>query len=311
MNIKTVALIGAGAVGSYMLWGLSEKLGENLWVVAEGERRMRLLQEGLYVNEQPLKLHVKTPKEAHGADLAVVCTKYGDLQDVQNMLTDIVEEHTIVLSLMNGVDSEEIIGNHIGMEHMLYGLIKIASSRKGNHVWFDSEKTLGIVYGSAEEGTAFADEACGAVEALFADTPLKSRKSKEILKEIWQKYAFNVSYNLPQAILGCGVGVYRDSIYAAKLRDHLRDEVCAVAAARGIDISERSDIEKMDCPSAPQARYSTLQDLDAKRRTEIEMFAGTMIRLGKETGVLTPYNEFAYLAIKALEEKNQGMFEYL
>ena len=97
MNIKTVALIGAGAVGSYMLWGLSEKLGENLWVVAEGERRMRLFQEGLYVNEQPLKLHVKTPKEVHGADLAVVCTKYGDLQDVRNMLTDIVEEHTICL----------------------------------------------------------------------------------------------------------------------------------------------------------------------------------------------------------------------
>ena len=41
MKIKTVALLGAGAVGSYFLWGLTEKLGENLWVIAEGERSFR------------------------------------------------------------------------------------------------------------------------------------------------------------------------------------------------------------------------------------------------------------------------------
>lgn len=58
------------------------------------------------------------------------------------------------------------------------------------------------------------------------------------------------------------------------------------------------------------ARYSTLQDLDAKRHTEIDMFAGIIVEMGKELGIATPYNEFAYNVIKAIEEKNDGKFDY-
>ena len=62
------------------------------------------------------------------------------------------------------------------------------------------------------------------------------------------------------------------------------------------------------CAVKPSARYSTLQDLDARRHTEIEMFSGALIRMGRERP--TPYNEFAYHMIKALEEKNDGRFDY-
>ena len=60
------------------------------------------------------------------------------------------------------------------------------------------------------------------------------------------------------------------------------------------------------CAVKPSARYSTLQDLDAGRHTEIDMFSGTLVRMGKELHVDTPFNEFAYHAIKCLEEKNSG-----
>lgn len=60
----------------------------------------------------------------------------------------------------------------------------------------------------------------------------------------------------------------------------------------------------------PSARYSTLQDLDAKRHTEIDMFSGVLMRMGKELGIPTPYNEYTYHMIKALEEKNDGLFDY-
>ena len=60
----------------------------------------------------------------------------------------------------------------------------------------------------------------------------------------------------------------------------------------------------------PSARYSTLQDLDAGRHTEIDMFSGALIRMGKELGIPTPYNEYTYHIIKALEEKNDGKFDY-
>lgn len=65
------------------------------------------------------------------------------------------------------------------------------------------------------------------------------------------------------------------------------------------------------CAVSPGARYSTLLDLDAGRQTEIEMFSGALIRMGKELGLPTPYyNEYTYHMIKALEEKNEGVFDY-
>ena len=56
------------------------------------------------------------------------------------------------------------------------------------------------------------------------------------------------------------------------------------------------------------ARYSTLQDIDSGH-TEIDMFSGAMMRMGKNQ-IPTPYNEYTYHMIKALEEKNDGVFEY-
>ena len=64
------------------------------------------------------------------------------------------------------------------------------------------------------------------------------------------------------------------------------------------------------CRAGPRARYSTLQDLDAGRHTEIDMFSGALMRMGAELGIPTPYNEYTYHMIKALEEKNDGRFDY-
>ena len=58
------------------------------------------------------------------------------------------------------------------------------------------------------------------------------------------------------------------------------------------------------------ARYSTLQDLDAGRHTEVDMFAGAIVRMGRELGIPTPYNEFMLHMIHAIEEKNDGNFNY-
>ena len=58
------------------------------------------------------------------------------------------------------------------------------------------------------------------------------------------------------------------------------------------------------------SRYSTLQDLDAKRPTEIESLAGDLIRMARELGVAVPCIEFVYHTVKALEEKNRGIFDY-
>ena len=119
-----------------------------------------------------------------------------------------------------------------------------------------------------------------------------------------------MSVTICQAILGAGVGCYRDSVHMKAISDGLKGELEAIAQAKGIDLSKTEASAGRGSAVPPSARYSTLQDLDAGRHTEIDMFSGSLIRMGKELGIPTPYNEYTYHMIKALEEKNDGRFNY-
>lgn len=78
MKIQSVAVLGAGAVSSYVIWGLSERKDIKLGVIAEGERAGRL-KKGCRINDVTYHPDVWTPQEAHGIDLLIVCLKYGAL----------------------------------------------------------------------------------------------------------------------------------------------------------------------------------------------------------------------------------------
>ena len=308
MQIKSVAVLGAGAVGSYVIWGLSSRKDIRLAVIAEGPRAERLKQQGITINGTTYRPQVWTPQEANGVDLLVVALKYGALPGALDSIAAAVGPNTTVMSLMNGVDSEEIIGEVIDPVQIVHSLIKVASERKGNQVVFDPETTIGIVYGEAD-----LSRGTGRIEALndlFADTGLHYRATDVILTEIWSKFRLNVPNNQAQAMVGCGVGAYRDSEHVAFLRDRLREEVDRIAEKKGIDFDKADTSSTFGSKVRDRARYSTLQDLDAGRHTEVDMFAGAVVRMGRELGIPTPYNEFTYHMIKALEEKNDGKFDY-
>ena len=264
MKLEKVAVLGAGAVGAYILWGLSEKPGIRLGVVADGERARRL-QNGIGINGKVYHPEVWTPEEAHGADLLIVALKYGALPGA-------------------------------------------VSHKEADGFRFDPDTTLGIIYG--ELAAPFESERVQAVAALFEGTGVRFRATEHIREEMWSKFRLNVCNNLPQAILGAGVGCYRDSVHMKAISDGLRKELMAIAAAKGIDLSIVDKNSGRGSAVPPDARYSTLQDIDAGRHTEIDMFSGALMRMGKELGIPTPYNEYTYHMIKALEEKNDGLFDY-
>lgn len=305
MKIEKVALLGAGAVGAYFIYGLSEKLGEHFFVCAKGSRKERLKHEGLIINGKSYFLNVKEPKEIGPVDLLFISTKQDGLADSLDDISLMVGENTIVLSLLNGVGSEELIGNAIGMEHMLYSFMRIASVRRGNEICFDPAITAGLFFG--EKDQKMPTKRVQAVLELMEDTPVGCHFTEDILTEMWKKYAGNVSQNLPQAIASVGFGAYSDSEHLGYIAKCLWKEVSKIAQAKGIPLSEELELFT---GSQDYARFSTLQDLDAKRHTEIEIFAGEMIRMGNEYGIPVPYCEYTYHMIKALEEKNDGKFVY-
>ena len=307
MKIEKVAILGAGAVGSYVIWGLSGRKDIRLGVVAEGERAERLKQ-GCRINDVTYHPEVWSPQEAHGADLLIVALKYGALPGAMEGIRAITGENTTVMSLMNGVDSEELISEAIDASHLIYSLIKVASHQEDTGYYFDPETTIGIVFG--EPSAPYRSERIQTIEKLFENTGIHYRATEYIREEMWSKFRLNVCNNLPQAILGAGVGCYRDSIHMKAISDGLKKELEAIAEAKGIDISKADVSSSRGSAVPPTARYSTLQDLDAGRHTEIDMFSGALMRMGRELGIPVPYNEYTYQMIKALEEKNDGKFDY-
>lgn len=307
MKIKKAAVLGAGAVGSYVIWGLSKRKDIRLGVVAEGARAKRLAQ-GCKINDTTYYPEVWSPQEARGADLLVVAVKYGALPDALESIRTITAENTTVMSLMNGIDSEDVIAAEVGDDKVLRSLIKVASHKEDDGYYFNPETTVGIIFGERKE--PYKSERVQAIEALFGDTGIHYRVTEYIQEEMWSKFRLNVCNNLPQAILGAGVGCYVDSIHMKAISDGLRSELEAVAKAKGIDMSKTDASSGRGSAVPASARYSTLQDLDAGRHTEIDMFSGALMRMGKELGIPVPYNEFTYHMIKAMEEKNDGKFDY-
>ena len=306
MGIRKVAILGLGAVGAYVFWGLTKKSDIDLCVIAEGERKERLEKDGIVINNDRYPIKVKTPQEARGVDLLIVCLKYNGLRPALPDIGQIVGENTVVMSLMNGVDSEEIISEVVPESQIVYSMIKVASERVGNTIRFNPEVTIGIFFGEKSGNNRKRIDAIG---ELFANTGINYHATEEIVMEIWSKFRLNVADNQPQAIVGCGVGAYQDSEHMAFIRRKLQEEVEAVAKAKGV-ILPPSGPFRCGTVVRPRARYSTLQDIDAKRSTEVDMFSGVMVRMGAELGIPTPFNEMTYHLIKSLEEKNAGLFDY-
>lgn len=304
MKIKKIALIGAGAIGAYFVWGYQKKQDMDFCIVAEGERKDKLMKEGLIVNDETYYVPVKDYNEAGQMDLILIGTKNNAIEDVAKKVSSLLKDDTIVMSLLNGVESEDVLKKYIDEKHIMYSFMRIAAERIGNSTHFNPDVTDGPIFG---EKKGISDTSrIEAVKEAF-DGAVHYVVSDDIERDMWLKFALNVANNLPQAILSVGVGAYSDSEHVLHIAQCLWNEVGALANLRGITLPK---YDPTTWAFRPNSRFSTLQDLDAKRKTEVDSFAGAVMKLSKEANLSSPYCDYTYHLIKALEQKNDGMFDY-
>ncbi|HQI87711.1 MAG TPA: 2-dehydropantoate 2-reductase N-terminal domain-containing protein, partial [Anaerolineae bacterium] len=109
--IHNVVIFGAGAMGGYFTAQFLNVPEFSTAVLARGERYERLKRDGLIVNGRHYAVPVIHPDEdADPADLIIVALKNHHLPEAVPDLGCVVGEHTTIISVMNGLDSEEIIG---------------------------------------------------------------------------------------------------------------------------------------------------------------------------------------------------------
>ena len=303
-KIKKISLIGLGAMGSFFAPRLEKAYGEGFRIIADGERKKRLETEGVTINGVNYRFPVITPQtEGDKADLILIGVKGYALEQAIQDIRNQVGEHTLILSLLNGVDSEEKLEAVYGEEHVLYAFMRMSIVMKDGKADFDPY--WGKIHFGEKINQEYSERVLRVKEVFdCADIPYVIEE--DMRKGIWFKYMCNIGENLTCALLGIPFGVYRNNEDANWLRRNAMREVAAIAQRKGIDIGEKEiALQEETVKTIPyENKLSTLQDLEAGKRTEIEMFAGTVIRMGRELGVPTPINEVLYHGIRVLEEKN-------
>ena len=218
---------------------------------------------------------------------------------------------TLILSPLNGVESEEVVAKTYGWENIVYSLMRISSVKVGNTVSFDPNAAFYVEYGEKKNDPANLSERVLRLKALFDGAGIRYQIRPDMLLAIWEKFACNVSENQVAAVLDLPYGAWGSCEDAEALRIMVAAEVIEIAQKKGIPIETNYARDHLDVIKAvpPRNKPSTLQDILAGRKTEVDIFAGAVIRFGKEYGVPTPYNEFLYHAIRVLEAKNAGTVE--
>ena len=307
-KIEKVTLIGLGAMGVFFAPRISAKLGANFRILASGERKERLEKRGVTVNGINYHFPIITPDvEGDPADLVIIAVKGYDLPQAIADIKNQVGPDTIILSVLNGVESEKQVAAVYGWEHMLYSYMRVSIVMKDGKTDFNPE--LGVIrFGDAKNDPENLSENVLACKKLFYACDIKNKVDDDMLKGIWFKFMCNVAENMTCAMFGVPFGAFQKSDDANYFRNAAMWEVIRIANKLGIEIGQAEvDRQNHTLGRIPYENMpSTLQDLKNGKHTEVDMFAGTVVRLGKELGVETPVCEMFYHGIRLIEARMFG-----
>ncbi len=308
-KIEKVTLIGMGSMGSFFAPGLFNTLGENFRIMADGERKERLSSKGVTINGVNYHFPVITPDSADGpSDLIIIAVKGYSLPQALEDIRNQVGPETILMPVLNGVDSENETAAVYGAENVLYAFMRISINMQDQKTDYNP-KGGSVHFGDARNDPANLSENVQAVRHLFDESDIQYVIDEDMIHGMWFKFACNVAENMTCAMFDIPFGAFRENENANYFRRSAMAEVFRVANRLGIPLT-REDFEEQDATirTLPfNNKPSTAIDLEHKKHTEVDMFAGTVVRLGAECGVPTPFCDMFLHGIHLIEERNDGL----
>jgi len=303
--IQTVSLVGLGAIGSAYLSKISETLPmEQIRVIASGRRAEYYRNNGVRINGKTYFFPLSEPREqVEPADLLIFAVKFGQLEQAIQDAKSHVGQNTVVLSLLNGITSEEIIGKAYGAEKVLFSLaVAIDAVRDGRGTTYQN---LGrIPFGEAKNPPGAWSEPVRRVQEFFQRTGIAHEVPQDMLHTLWWKFMINVGINQVTAVLRAPYGVMQHPGRPRELMIEAFQEVVELSRVAGVSLSGE-DIEeclRVIKTMNPVGKTSMLQDVEAGRETEVDIFSGTVLRMGERYGMEFPVNRMLNRLLLAYED---------
>lgn len=295
-----VVLVGLGAIGAAYASRLLDA-GVDLRVRVDPERASRYAEQPTLLNGRPYTFPLSTGDDGP-AELVLVTVKRVALDAAIELLRPCVTERTVVVSLLNGIDSEEVLAAAFPQATVPLAVsVGIDAVRHDRDVRYTS---LGRILVGEPTNPGPSAARVAAVVQLLTRAGIETLVPPDMVHELWWKWLINVGANQVSAVLKAPYRVLQDRANPAReVMIAAQREVIAVAAARGVHLGEEDLARWLDVLDTlgPDSYTSMAQDAIAGRPTEVDSFAGTLIELGRRTGVPVPVNTVLYGLLKGAE----------
>ena len=309
-----IAVIGAGAMGS-MLGAALTAGGADVTLI---ERRKEICDalntKGLtiktYAGNEPTELNVpvKAAPSVDGLgkmDALLIMVKGPNTEGALLSAMPLVDEHTKVITLQNGIGNTEIIEKLIAPENIFYGCLNLSAIMQAPGVLIGSAfGKVNVYLGSVvkgEEQAAFGEKLRG----IFERGMLKAEYTENIDYEVWSKLLINIAVNASCGLVRLRGGEAGEDQNFVMLAVDMVKEAIDVAKACGVEL----DLGQFLTRTLPSARKhsgahypSMAQDmLITKVPTEIDFLNGAVERLGERFGIPTPVNTTICRLVRTIE----------
>jgi 2-dehydropantoate 2-reductase len=298
-----ICIIGCGAVGSLFAAHLARKDEAEVWAYdvwkdhVEAIRNHGLRISGAADFAARLKA-TSNPAELPRCDYGIVATKAIHTGGAMAQVARAFDQNSAVCSVQNGVGNEEIIAEHV--RYVIRGTTFPAGHPiAAGHIAFDIK---GDTWIGPFEPTNTPMSKVEELAGLITRSGMNTIALPDARGAQWTKLIFNAATNPVGALTLLHHGAATRFGPTGQLFDDLIAEGETVARALGIDLhgDPRALVEKG--ANAPgKHRASMLQDVLAKRPTEVDFMNGAVVKWGEKTGVLTPLNKAVWELVKGLE----------
>ena len=298
------AVMGTGALGGFF-GGLLARAGEDVTFIARGKHLGAIRERGLAIRSERVgdfALAVRAtddPGEVGPVDFVFFGVKTYDLEVAAEQMRPLVGPDTVVLPVQNGADIAERLGRVVGPERVLGGLTWVGGTIEapGVIVQNASSGPTMLSFGELAGGTSPRVER---LLELFGRAGIAAELHPDIRVPLWQKFVAVCANGGMTALTRLPLGPILACPESRAMYRAAMEEVAAVARACGVglpdEVADRMFAVMSGYP--PTMRASMAYDLEAGRRLELEALNGTVVRLGQERGVPTPWNAAIYAALK-------------
>ena len=309
MDKKHIVVIGLGGVGGYFGFKInqfnSDQKEHKVSFIARAKTYDIVSKNGLTLlsPEHPVSITIPDAIHEHiseidNPDLVLICVKEYDLEHVCNQLVDVITPETILLPMMNGVDISDRIRKVIPDNPILPSCVYVASHIKKKGTVEHRGKAGKLIFG---KDLQHMSENIDWIIKLLDNSHIDFDFKENSIADIWKKFFFVASFGLVTAKHNSSIGkVCNDASQKAEAT-RILEELKRIADRKGIDLPDNMiQLTFEKAASFPPATPTSLQlDVNSgKENNELELFAGAIIKYGKELEIATPFTSKIYHEIK-------------